>query len=60
MTGALSDRDLGWLRYLHRKATTPDSWDRDGQPHEHWDTESTRRCCAGTGSTSSTRPTRWR
>ena len=38
MTGALSDRDLGWLRYLHRKATTPDSWDRDGRPHEH--------CCA--------------
>ena len=21
---ALADRDLGWLRYLHRKATTPD------------------------------------
>ena len=37
---ALSDRDVGWLRYLHRKATTPDSWDRDGHPHEHWDTES--------------------
>ncbi len=37
---ALADRDIGWLRYLHRKATTPDSWDRDGRPHEHWDTES--------------------
>jgi hypothetical protein len=36
----LSDRDLGWLRYLHRKATTPDSWDRDGHPHEHWDNKS--------------------
>ena len=24
----LTDRDLGWLRYLHRKATTEDSWDR--------------------------------
>jgi hypothetical protein len=35
---SLSDRDLGWLRYLYRKATTPDSWDRDGHPHEHWDT----------------------
>lgn len=34
---ALSDRDVGWLRYLHRKATTPDSWDRNGHPHEHWD-----------------------
>ena len=41
MTGrkapALDDRSLGWLRYLHRKATTPDNWDRDGQPHPHWD-----------------------
>ena len=34
----LTDRDLGWLRYLYRKATTPDSWDRDSHPHEHWDT----------------------
>ncbi len=34
----LSDRDIGWLRYLHRKATTPDNWDRDGHPHDHWDT----------------------
>jgi hypothetical protein len=25
----LSDRDLGWLRYLYRKATTPD---RDRNP----------------------------
>ena len=30
---ALDDRSLGWLRYLHRKATTPDNWDRDGRPH---------------------------
>ena len=37
----LSDRDLGWLRYLYRKATTPDSWDKDGEPHEHWDDIST-------------------
>ena len=36
----LSDRNLGWLRYLHRKATTTDSWDRDGHPHEHWDNTS--------------------
>ena len=34
---ALDDRSLGWLRYLHRKATTPDNWDREGQPHQHWD-----------------------
>lgn len=38
MTAAeLSDRSLGWLRYLHRKATTPDRWDRQGEPHPHWD-----------------------
>ena len=33
----LDERSVGWLRYLYRKATTPDSWDREGQPHEHWD-----------------------
>ena len=37
----LSDRDVGWLRYLHRKATTEDSWDREGHPHDHWDNTST-------------------
>src|SRR4051794_9349059 len=36
----LSDRNVGWLRYLHRKATTPDSWDREGHPHDHWDNTS--------------------
>lgn len=34
---ALDDRSLGWLRYLHRKATTPDDWSRAGRPHPHWD-----------------------
>ena len=34
---ATSDRSRGWLRYLFRKATTPDNWDKDGQPHAHWD-----------------------
>ena len=34
---ALSPRSQGWLRYLYRKATTPDSWERDGKPHDHWD-----------------------
>lgn len=33
----LDDRSLGWLRYLYRKATTPDDWSRGGRPHEHWD-----------------------
>lgn len=34
---ALDDRSLGWLRYLYRKATTPDDWDKHGRPHPHWD-----------------------
>lgn len=34
---ALSDRSVGWLRRLYRKATTPDSWDRGSEPHPHWD-----------------------
>ncbi len=34
---ATSDRSRGWLRYLYRKATTPDDWDKDGAPHAHWD-----------------------
>ena len=33
----LDDRCLGWLRYLHRKATTEDDWSRQGAPHPHWD-----------------------
>jgi hypothetical protein len=33
----LSERSLGWLRYLHRKAHTPDDWSRTGHPHPHWD-----------------------
>ncbi len=34
---ATTDRSRGWLRYMYRKATTPDSWDKDSQPHPHWD-----------------------
>ena len=40
MTGRpepLDVRSLGWLRYLHRKATTPDDWSRTGPPPPHWD-----------------------
>ena len=33
----LSERSLGWLRYLYRKAKTPDDWSREGRPHPHWD-----------------------
>ena len=36
----LSERSLGWLRYLDRKAHTPDDWRRGGQPHAHWDDRS--------------------
>ena len=34
---ATSDRCRGWLPYLHRKATTPDDWNKNGKPHDHWD-----------------------
>ena len=34
---ATSERSRGWLRYLYRKATTPDNWDKDGEAHPHWD-----------------------
>jgi hypothetical protein len=37
---ALGERARGWLKYLHRKATTPDSWERGGQPSEMWDNRS--------------------
>ena len=36
-----SDRSRGWLRYLHRKAFTPDNWNKGGQPLEWWDDRST-------------------
>ncbi len=37
----LSERACGWLKYLHRKVnTTPDSWDREGQPSPMWDDKS--------------------
>jgi hypothetical protein len=36
----LDERSLGWLRYLHRKATTPDDWSQSGPgPHPHWDNQ---------------------
>ena len=37
VTRRLDARSVGWLRYLYRKATTPDSWEREGRPHAHWD-----------------------
>ena len=35
----LSERSIGWLRYLHRKAHTEDNWAEFGHPHPHWDAE---------------------
>ena len=29
-TTNLSERSLGWLRYLYRKAKTPDDWSKEG------------------------------
>ena len=37
----LNERATGWLRFLHRKATTADDWSEDGKPHEWWDAYST-------------------
>lgn len=34
---ALSDRALGWLRFIWDKATTPDDWSDQGEPHPWWD-----------------------
>jgi Linalool dehydratase/isomerase len=36
----LSERSRGWLKYLHRKANTPDNWDREGHPSPMWDGKS--------------------
>lgn len=37
----LSERSRGWLKYLYRKASTPDDWDRGGHPSQMWDDKST-------------------
>lgn len=42
----LNDRARGWLQYLHRKATTPDDWSEDGEPHPWWDRTSTDPMCS--------------
>ena len=39
-TPKLNDKSLGWLTYLHRKASTNDDWSEDGKPLEWWDKES--------------------
>jgi len=37
----LNARARGWLRFMHRKATTQDDWSSGGRPHEWWDDRST-------------------
>jgi hypothetical protein len=37
----LGERARGWLRFLHRKATTPDDWTSAGRPAGWWDDRST-------------------
>jgi hypothetical protein len=37
---SLSERSRGWLRFLKRKATTPDDWNRGGRPSSLWDNRS--------------------
>lgn len=37
---SLGTRAVGWLRHIHRKATTTDDWSEDGAPHEWWDQKS--------------------
>jgi hypothetical protein len=37
----LNARAGGWLKHLHHKATTPDDWSEDGEPHPWWDKIST-------------------
>ncbi|GAA3524960.1 hypothetical protein GCM10022234_22280 [Aeromicrobium panaciterrae] len=42
----LNDRSLGWLRFMWDKATTPDDWSDQGEPHRWWDRYSEPPMCA--------------
>ncbi len=42
----LTEQTRGWLRFLWRKATTPDDWSLEGTPHPWWDRTSTPPMCA--------------
>ena len=42
----LNQRAVGWLNFLHQKATTPDDWTEEGDPHEWWDRSSTPPMCS--------------
>ena len=43
--GGLNTRAQGWLKHLHRKATTPDDWSSSGVPNPWWDRYSGPRAC---------------
>lgn len=42
----LNERARGWLRFIWDKATTPDDWSVDGEPHPWWDKATTAPMCA--------------
>ncbi|MEU1625040.1 hypothetical protein ABZ746_06785 [Streptomyces sp. NPDC020096] len=42
----LNDRALGWLRFIWDKATTPDDWSDQGEPHPWWDRYTAPPMCA--------------
>jgi len=42
----LSDRALGWLRFLWDKATTRDDWSDQGVPHAWWDAYTSTPTCS--------------
>lgn len=42
----LDDRARGWLRFIWDKATTPDDWSVNGEPHPWWDRYSTPPMCS--------------
>ena len=46
MRPQLSQPTCGWLRFIWEKATTPDDWSVNGEPHTWWDRSSTPPMCA--------------
>lgn len=42
----LDERARGWLRFIWDKATTPDDWSINGEPHPWWDRYSTPPMCS--------------
>jgi len=42
----LSERAMGWLRFVWDKATTADDWSDAGEPHPWWDRSSEPPMCA--------------